>query len=328
MKKTLSTLRAILPHLIVIAFVFAPLIAFGADAATPPAAAGTFTPLNPIPGIFEAGNAPSLPTFFNGLYKICIGVAATIAVLQIMRAGFLFMVNQGSVSHNEAAKSLLTNSILGLVLVLSPAIVFGIINPKILSLNLDVSSLQPSVTSSTTPGQFNGADAYLWEHTPSANDASACAAEDGTLSYQCRKKDESGGKTAGKDDTCASDENKYSVCSPTGSTPSSGNACKVAYGSDIKALNLDGTTFTCDASAGYTSVPHGCCNGSNAAGTICCARPAGQKFILAYYRTQKNTSTNYTCYAPVVGLYPSADSCATAKAQAPNIGQAQGVTTL
>ncbi|MEO6536427.1 MAG: hypothetical protein ABIT47_01935 [Candidatus Paceibacterota bacterium] len=146
MKKTLTIIRALLPHLLVLTVILAPCIVFAADPTTSAAAAPTdgFIPLNPIPGIIDAGNSPNLPAFFNGLYKICIGAAATIAVLQIMRAGFLFMVNKGSVSGNEHAKSIITNSIIGLVLVLSPAIVFGIINPKILNLNLDVSVLKPA----------------------------------------------------------------------------------------------------------------------------------------------------------------------------------------
>ncbi len=101
-----------------------------------------FTPLTNLPGLPTTANSSSLPGFLNSLYKICIGLAATIAILQIMRAGFLFMTNQGSVSSNEQAKNLISQSILGLVLVLSPVIVFGIINPDILKLNLDASSLQ------------------------------------------------------------------------------------------------------------------------------------------------------------------------------------------
>lgn len=113
--------------------VLAPVVAF---------ADNNFVPLTNLPGIADAGGAPSLPYFLNNLYKICIGAAAVIAVLQIMRAGVLLMTNTGSISHNEQAKDLMRNSVLGLVLVLSPAIVFGIINPKILNLDLDVSGLK------------------------------------------------------------------------------------------------------------------------------------------------------------------------------------------
>lgn len=117
--------------------------------------AAEFIPLTNLPGVSEAGNAPTLPYFLNNLYKLCIGAAAVIAVLQIMRAGVLFMTSAGSVSHNEQAKGLIQNSVLGLVLVLSPAIVFGIINPKILNLDLDVSGLQSSPKTDTTVPQGN-----------------------------------------------------------------------------------------------------------------------------------------------------------------------------
>lgn len=120
--------------------VLAPVVAF---------ADNNFVPLTNLPGIADAGGAPSLPYFLNNLYKICIGAAAVIAVLQIMRAGVLLMTNTGSISHNEQAKDLMRNSVLGLVLVLSPAIVFGIINPKILNLDLDVSGLKSAPRTST-----------------------------------------------------------------------------------------------------------------------------------------------------------------------------------
>ena len=44
--------------------------------------------------------------------------------------------------HNEKARSIIRDSVFGLILVLSPAIVFGIIDPRILDLNLDFSPLQ------------------------------------------------------------------------------------------------------------------------------------------------------------------------------------------
>lgn len=102
----------------------------------------SFIPLTNLPGLTRTINSDSLPTLFNTIYKLCIGAAAVIAILQIMRAGTKFFFNKGSVAQNEEGKRLIQNSILGLLLVLSPAIVFGIINRDILNLNLDVSSLQ------------------------------------------------------------------------------------------------------------------------------------------------------------------------------------------
>lgn len=101
-----------------------------------------FVPLTDLPGLSSTEAAPDFTSFLNNLYKLCIGIAAALAVFQIMHAGIKFMTNKGSISENEQAKDLIRGAVLGLLLVLSPVIVFGIINPKILELDLDFSKLQ------------------------------------------------------------------------------------------------------------------------------------------------------------------------------------------
>lgn len=111
-----------------------------------------FVPLSNIPFIQDAGNALNLQSFLNNIYRICIGLAAALAVLQIMRAGIMYMGGD-SVTEKKEAKNLIAMSIGGLVLVLSPVIVFSIINPEILSLKIDASGLTPKdipTTASTT----------------------------------------------------------------------------------------------------------------------------------------------------------------------------------
>lgn len=130
-------------HLFALALVLVPAVAFGQDR--------SFVPLTSIPGFQQAGNSPDITTFLNQLYKICIGAAAGLAVLQIIRAGILFMTNKGSVSENEQARTLLQGAILGLILVLSPIIVFGIINPKILELNFSADRLETEAPTSPGP---------------------------------------------------------------------------------------------------------------------------------------------------------------------------------
>lgn len=101
-----------------------------------------FVPLTGIPGIGTLNGvdaSTSLPDFFNILYKLCIGAAAVIAVFQIMYAGFQSITQEGSVIEKGKVRDRIKNSILGLLLVLSPAIVFGVIDPRIL--NLDIASL-------------------------------------------------------------------------------------------------------------------------------------------------------------------------------------------
>lgn len=116
----------------------------------------SFVPLTSLPGLDKVEDANNLADFFNQLFRIAIGVAATLAVFQIMHAGVKFMTNKGSISENEEARQLLQGAVFGLILVLSPVIVFGIINPKILELDFDVSQLKNNFTGvapgSTTTG--------------------------------------------------------------------------------------------------------------------------------------------------------------------------------
>ncbi|HWH06929.1 MAG TPA: hypothetical protein VNU47_00140 [Candidatus Paceibacterota bacterium] len=154
---------ALILHLILLGGIALPSIAF----------AQGFVPLTNLPGLSDFEQSPDLPAFLNSLYKICIGVAATLAVFQIMHAGIKFMTNKGSVSENEQAKDLIRGAVLGLLLVLSPVIVFGIINPKILELDLDVSRLESEIavpeddpttggTGGDTTGGTGGDSAGSW----------------------------------------------------------------------------------------------------------------------------------------------------------------------
>lgn len=80
---------------------------------------------------------------------ICIGIAATLAVIQITIAGVMYMGGD-SVTETKQAKQKISQAIIGLVLVLSPVIVFSIINPSILNLSIGgLSKLAPSPTTTT-----------------------------------------------------------------------------------------------------------------------------------------------------------------------------------
>ena len=83
---------------------------------------GSFVPLTQIPGIEDVADSGTLPNFLNTIYQLCIGAAAVLAVLQIMRGGMSYMLGD-SVTEKKEAKDLIVMSIVGLLLVLSPAIV-------------------------------------------------------------------------------------------------------------------------------------------------------------------------------------------------------------
>ncbi len=127
---------------------------------------GGFVPLAPIPGLTAEGadtSVEGLPTFFNNLYKFLIGIAAILAIIQIIRSGIELALNQGSVSEIISAKGRVAQAIFGLVLVLTPALVFGIINPDILNLSVGLSDItypekDPSTRPTATVVAGNGAE--------------------------------------------------------------------------------------------------------------------------------------------------------------------------
>ena len=157
---------------------------------------GNFVPLTNFPAFANSGltgsaQATDLATFFNNLYKICIGFAAALAFLQIVRAGFTWMTAGDNTEQVSHARSLITNSVFGLLLVLSPVIVFTIINPAILNLNLNFGQLggtAPSTGSATV-----GTGASSPTGPSSAVNPSAAP---GTTGAACTKNTDCTGDTA------------------------------------------------------------------------------------------------------------------------------------
>lgn len=120
-----------------------------------------FVPLTTLPNLKEVAETNSLAPFLSQIYKICIGLAAVLAVLQLMRAGIMYMGGD-SITEKKEARQLITLSIVGLILVLSPVIVFSVINPAILNLDIHTDNLKSGVgtasaPASSTPAQTNSA---------------------------------------------------------------------------------------------------------------------------------------------------------------------------
>ena len=115
-----------------------------------------FVALAPIPGLTQGvtANTAELANFFNNLYKYLIGLAAALAVIQIIWGGLEIAVNKDNVSKITASKGKIYNAVFGLVLVLSPVLVFSIINPSILNLSLNLPELDtrsgPAASTQTT----------------------------------------------------------------------------------------------------------------------------------------------------------------------------------
>jgi len=132
----------------------------------PHAFAEGFTALAPIPGLTDISptsviNSDTLSTFFNNLYKYLIGIAAILAVLQIIWAGLdIAFFHKDAVATIVDDKGKIYNAIFGLVLVLAPFLVFSIINPSILNLSLDLPKLYTATNIQTnSPGANSGPNA-------------------------------------------------------------------------------------------------------------------------------------------------------------------------
>lgn len=103
-----------------------------------------FTALAPIPKLTAVDstfiNGSTLANFFQNLYKYLIGVAAIIAIIMTIWGG-LEMATKDSIPMKMQGKQRIYEALIGLLLVLSPVVVFSIINPDILNLSVNIPAL-------------------------------------------------------------------------------------------------------------------------------------------------------------------------------------------
>lgn len=120
-------------------FVTAVLILFSI---APHVLAQGFVPLAEIEGLTKGveANTEGLAVFFNNLYKFAIGMATVLAVIMIIWGGIEYSW-QDIPGAKSSGKDRILQAILGLVLVLSPVLVFSIINPAILNLSINLKPL-------------------------------------------------------------------------------------------------------------------------------------------------------------------------------------------
>jgi hypothetical protein len=125
-------------------------------------AADGFTALAPIPGLTDQTttsvvDSTTLANFFNNLYKYLVGLAAILAVIEIIWGGLEYST-QDSVSKQSDGKERIYGAITGLILVLSPVLVFSIINPSILNLSLNLPEIKSVAIQQFAPKPKSGCD--------------------------------------------------------------------------------------------------------------------------------------------------------------------------
>lgn len=89
-----------------------------------------FISLTRLPGIDDFTKANIL---VNGLITITIVGAALLAVIQIIRGGFVYLTTE-AISSKGDARGLITDALTGLLLVLVSVLILTIINPDILNI--------------------------------------------------------------------------------------------------------------------------------------------------------------------------------------------------
>ncbi len=158
-----------------------------------------FVALAPIPGLTDPSsaiaNSESLANFFNNLYKYLIGLAAALAVIEIIWGGLEIAVNKENVSKLTDAKGRIVQAIFGLVLVLSPVLVFSIINPSILNLSLNLRPLDTAPGQTLTTGSTSNNGSQTSVTAPSAGcttgssgpylERAVCSSQNYASSYSC-----------------------------------------------------------------------------------------------------------------------------------------------
>lgn len=235
----------------------------------------TFVSLTSLPGINSLIGSPSLPSFVNNLYRLCIGAAALFAFVEIVWAGYLFMSNSDNISKNTKARQKIMNAIIGLVLVLSPYIVFSIINPKILDLSLDFTKLKsgngtgPDVQYGYLDNNVQANTLWTDSSSPRTDAKTRCDTAGGTTYFVCTPKEGGTGRAVSGSEACdTSKETGTTVCRAS-SESISGTAGKC---SDYSSIAVASDSGICNGSGGYQQIANSCCAGAST-GSTCCGKP-------------------------------------------------------
>lgn len=105
----------------------------------------------------NAFNAGSLPQYLNDVFNIVISIGGILAVLRIAYAGYLYMGSADMWSNVQRAKEVLSDAIIGLLLLFAIYLILNQIDPNLLNLGVlnDVQKLPTQsiqVSPNTAPG--------------------------------------------------------------------------------------------------------------------------------------------------------------------------------
>ena len=114
------------------------------------AVTGDYIPLAPLPGTVTAGGAATLETYLPGIFKLAIGIAGVLAVIEIIIGGLQYM-STDAIGGKQAGRERITAAIGGLLLALGAYIILNTISPNFVHLNINIE--QVNVTGTAPPAE-------------------------------------------------------------------------------------------------------------------------------------------------------------------------------
>jgi hypothetical protein len=129
----------------------------------PAATANGFVPLacyNGSPAFQNAfNNTGGLPAYLNDVFTIVISIGGILAVLRIAYAGYLYMGSADMWSNVQHAKEVLSDAIIGLLLLFAIYLILNQIDPSLLNLGVlnDIQQVQtaPQATQTGANGSLS-----------------------------------------------------------------------------------------------------------------------------------------------------------------------------
>jgi hypothetical protein len=115
------------------------------------------------PLIQQAFSDPNgLPGYINSVFTIVVSIGAILAVLRIAYGGYLYMGSADMWGNKQQAKEVISDAVIGLLLLLAIYLILNQINPNLLNLNVrnDITPLQaPPAAQQPCGGLCNGGGA-------------------------------------------------------------------------------------------------------------------------------------------------------------------------
>lgn len=174
------------------------------DGSAPAQTGLTYQLLEKIPGT-DGLNGSDLPGYLKAIYRIALIIVTLSAVLMLSVGGFMYLTSAGNTASISSAKSIIWDSLIGLVIALSAWLILNVINPDLVGGDVQ-STFSPTPS---TPGNTGGgigalptgsdsdlAYKILANRSISLNATGSCSSASGEVTPQKNIADISQGKKA------------------------------------------------------------------------------------------------------------------------------------